>query len=305
MKKIKVGVIGVGRLGSEHARIYAGMKNAVLIAVADTKESRANEIAAKYGAESSADYASFYGKVDAVSIAVPTQLHYKIAGDFIKKNVHVLLEKPIARMLNEAEKLVLLSDKKKIILQVGHVERFNSAFRHIEKNISDPRFIECHRLGPYQKRGTEVGVVLDLMIHDIDIILNLVKSPIMRIDAVGVSVLSKYEDIANVRIVFKNGAVANITSSRISTEKLRKIRIFEKNTYISLDFLKQDIEVYKRSSSGIKREKHSVRKIEPLKLELEHFVYCVSCEKKPIVSGQPATEALRIALKISKQINKG
>lgn len=302
MKKIRVGVVGVGRLGNEHARLYAGMKSCLLVGVVDTRRNRAREVAGKHEVSAFTDYASLFGKVEAVSIAVPTDFHYTIARDFLKRDIHVLLEKPITRTLEEAGKLVSISEKRNVILQVGHVERFNSALRQIERKIKDPRFIECHRLGPYQERGTEVSVVLDLMIHDIDIILSLVKSRVKRIDAVGVKVLSPYEDIANARIVFANGAVANLTSSRISPEKLRKIRIFEKDTYVSLDFLNQNLSVYKRSARGIIKESPTVERIEPLKSELEDFIDSISRKRTPLVSGRLAREALRVALNISKQI---
>ena len=302
MKRVRVGVIGVGRLGNEHARLYAGMKSCLLVGVVDTRRNRAREVAGKHKVSAFADYASLFGKVEAVSIAVPTDFHYTIARDFLKRDIHVLLEKPITRTLEEAGKLVSISEKRNVILQVGHVERFNSALRQIERKIKDPRFIECHRLGPYQERGTEVSVVLDLMIHDIDIILSLVKSRVKRIDAVGVRVLSPYEDIANARIVFANGAVANLTSSRISPEKLRKIRIFEKDTYVSLDFLNQNLSVYRRSARGIIKESPTVERIEPLKSELEDFIDSISRKRTPLVSGRLAREALRVALNISKQI---
>jgi predicted dehydrogenase len=302
MKKVRVGVVGVGRLGNEHARIYAGMKKCFLVGVTDTRRNRAREAAGKHKVSAFTDYASLFGKVEAVSIAVPTDLHYAIARDFLKRDVHVLLEKPITRTLEEAGKLVSISEKRNVILQVGHVERFNSALIQIERKIKNPRFIECHRLGPYQERGTEVSVVLDLMIHDIDIILSLVKSPVKRIDAVGVSILSAYEDIANARIVFANGAVANITSSRISAEKLRKIRIFEKDTYVSLDFLNQNLTIYKRRARGIIKESPTVERIEPLKSELEDFIDSISRKRTPLVPGRLAREALRVALNISKQI---
>ena len=302
MKKVRVGVVGVGRLGNEHARLYAGMKSCLLVGVVDTRRNRAREIAGKHEVSAFTDYASLFGKVEAVSIAVPTDFHYTIARDFLKRDIHVLLEKPITRTLEEAGKLVSISEKRNVILQVGHVERFNSALRQIERKIKDPRFIECHRLGPYQERGTEVSVVLDLMIHDIDIILSLVKSRVKHIDAVGVKVLSPYEDIANARIVFANGAVANLTSSRISPEKLRKIRIFEKDTYVPLDFLNQNLSVYKRSARGIIKESPTVERIEPLKSELEDFIDSISRKRTPLVSGRLAREALRVALNISKQI---
>ncbi len=304
MKKIRVGVIGVGRLGREHARLYASMKKSVLAGVVDTLRERAGEIARKCRTESFTSYSSLFGKVDAVSIAVPTDLHYKIAKDFLERDVHVLLEKPIAQTLSQAKKLILLSERKKVILQVGHIERFNSALRKLERQVKNPRFIECHRLSPYQPRGTEVGVVLDLMIHDIDIILSLVKSPIRRIEAVGVKVLSPYEDIASARITFTNGAVANVTSSRISQEKMRKFRIFEEDAYISLDFLNQSVSIYRRTPGGIVKESPRIEKVEPLKSELEHFVDCILQKQKPLVSGELAKEALRVALQISRKINK-
>jgi predicted dehydrogenase len=304
MKKVRVGVVGIGRLGSEHARIYSGMKEASLVGVVDSVEERALEIGKKHGTESFTDYSCLFGEVEAVSIAVPTDLHYRIAKDFLERGIHVLLEKPITQTLNQAKKLISLSEKKKTIFQIGHIERFNSALQKLGRQVKNPRFIECHRLSPYQERGTEVGVVLDLMIHDIDIILNLVKSPIKRIEAIGVKVLSPYEDIANARITFANGAVANVTSSRISREKMRKMRIFEKDSYASVDFLHQTISTYKRAGRRIIGETPKIKKVEPLKLELRHFINCILRKRKPLVSGTPAKEALRVALRISRKIKK-
>ncbi len=304
MKKVRVAVVGVGHLGSEHARIYFRMKEASLAGVVDSAEERVSKIGKKYRTESFTDYSHLFGKVEAVSIAVPTNLHYRIAKDFLERGIHVLLEKPITQTLNQAEKLISLCQRKKVILQVGHIERFNSALQKLERQVKNPRFIECHRLSPYQERGIEVGVVLDLMIHDIDIILNLVKSPIRRIEAIGVKVLSPHEDIANARIIFTNGAVANVTSSRISREKMRKMRIFERDSYTSVDFLHQTISTYRRAASGIVRETPAIKKVEPLKLELRHFINCVLKKRKPLVSGTPAKEALQIALQISRKINK-
>ncbi len=304
MKKVRVGVVGVGRLGSEHARIYSGMKSVSLLGVVDSIEERAEKIGKSYRAESFTRCSSLFGKVEAVSIAVPTDIHYRIAKDFLERGIHVLLEKPITQTLSQAKKLISLSERKKVILQVGHIERFNSALQQLERHVKNPRFIECHRLSPFQERGIEVGVVLDLMIHDIDIILSLVKSPIRRIEATGVKVLSPYEDIANARVTFANGAVANITSSRISREKMRKMRIFERDTYASVDFLHQTISIYKHTAHGITRETPEIKKVEPLKLELKHFINCVLKKYEPLVSGRPAKEALQIALQISRQINK-
>ncbi len=304
MKKVLVGVVGVGRLGAEHARVYSEIKGASLVGVADKIEVRAKEIARKWGTKSFRDYSSLFGKIEAVSIAVPTDVHYKTAKAFLERGVHVLLEKPITQTLSQAKKLISLSERKKVILQVGHIERFNSALQELEKHVKNPRFIECHRLSPYQERGIEVGVVLDLMIHDIDIILNLIKFPIRRIEATGVKVLSGYEDIANARITFTNGAVANVTSSRISREKMRKMRIFERDTYTSVDFLHQTISIYKRTARGITRANPQIKKVEPLKLELKHFVNCVLKKHKPLVSGKPAKEALQIALQIARKIKE-
>ena len=304
MKRVRVGVVGVGRLGSEHARIYSGMKSVSLLGVVDSIEERAEKIGKKYRTESFTRYSSLFGKVEAVSIAVPTDIHYRISKEFLERGIHVLLEKPITQTLSQAKKLILLSERKKVILQVGHIERFNSALQQLERHVKNPRFIECHRLSPFQERGIEVGVVLDLMIHDIDIILSLVKSPIRRIEATGVKVLSPYEDIANARITFANGAVANITSSRISREKMRKMRIFERDTYASVDFLHQTISIYRHTAHGITRETPEIKKVEPLKLELKHFINCVLKKSEPLVSGRPAKEALQIALQISRQINK-
>jgi len=302
--KVRVGVVGIGRLGSEHARVYAGMKEVCLIGVADKLEKLAEEVGGKYKTGSFTDYRSLFGKIEAVSIAVPTDLHYGIAKDFLENDIHVLVEKPITQTLKQAEKLISLSEKRKVTLQVGHIERFNSAIQELGRKLKNPRFIECHRLSQYQKRGTEVGVVLDLMIHDIDIILSLVKSPVRRIEAIGVKVLSPYEDIANARITFANGAVANVTSSRVSREKVRKIRIFGEDRYASVDFLNQAISIYKRTVRGIVVETPEINKTEPLKQELSHFVNCVVRKRKPIISGEPAKEALQIALRISKKINK-
>lgn len=304
MKKVRVGVVGIGHLGSEHARIYSGMKSVSLLGVVDSIEERAEQIGKRYRTESFTHYSSLFRKVEAVSIAVPTDIHYRIAKEFLERGIDVLLEKPITQTLSQAKKLILLSERKKVILQVGHIERFNSALQQLERHVKDPRFIECHRLSPFQERGIEVGVVLDLMIHDIDIILSLVKSPIRRIEATGVKVLSPYEDIANARVTFANGAVANITSSRISREKMRKMRIFERDTYASVDFLHQTISIYRRTAHGITRETPEIKKVEPLKLELKHFINCVLKKHEPLVSGRPAKEALQIALQISRQINK-
>ncbi len=300
--KFRVGVVGVGRLGSEHARVYSKLGNVELTAVADTDGKKAGDIAAKYKTVPCGDYRMLADKVDAVSIAVPTEGHYETARFFLERGIDVLIEKPITRTLSEADELIALSEKQGLLLQVGHIERFNSALNEAGKTIENPGFIECHRLSPYQPRGTDVSVILDLMIHDIDIILSLVQSEIENIQAVGVSVLTPDVDIANARILFQNGAVANITSSRVSREKLRKIRVFSKNTYVSIDCISQKMVVCRKEGGKIAVEELSADKKEPLDLELRHFIECVSERKEPVVSGRSAREALRVALEIAEKI---
>ncbi len=304
MKKLKVGVVGVGRLGKEHARLYALLPGVELVGVADVDGARAKTVAARNGTVGYNDYEELYGKVAAVSIAVPTDLHYPVARDFLQRGIHLLLEKPMTRTTEEAEELIKLAKRNKLVFQVGHIERYNAAIREIETLIQSPRFIESHRLAPYQPRGTEVGVVLDLMIHDLDIILHLVDSPLKRVEATGVAVLSRHEDIANVRLLFQNGCVANVTSSRLSREKMRKLRIFQNDSYISLDYLVPAIDLYRKKEGTISREKISPRKVEPLRLEIEDFVACVSGGKRPLVSGEEGKEVLKVALEIERQIQE-
>ena len=245
MGKIKVGVIGVGSLGQHHARLYAAMDNVDLTCVVDTSEA-GKEIAQKCSAEYFAEYKKILDKVDAVSIAVPTTLHFEIAKFFLENDKHVLLEKPITVTAKEAQKLLKIhSKKKKLIFQIGHIERFNVAIEKLQEMNSKPLLIEAHRLGPFTARSLDVSVVLDLMIHDIDIILQLVDSEVKKIDAIGVPILTETTDMASVRLEFKNGAVANITASRVSPKKLRKIRVFEHNAYISIDYVRQSIKIYK------------------------------------------------------------
>jgi predicted dehydrogenase len=302
VKKLKVAVIGTGHLGRFHARIYSELKSTDLVAVCDVDKKRAKEVARHYGTEPVYDYRDLLGKVEAASIATPTNLHYKIAKDFIQNKVHVLVEKPITSNLQEADRLLKAAEKNKVLLQVGHIERFNAAVEAVKKIITKPKFIECHRLGPYNRRSIDVGVVLDLMIHDIDIILSLVKSKIKKIDAVGVSVLSDYEDIANARLIFENKAICNITSSRISEEIVRKIRIFQKDAYVSLDYVSQQAEIYKKTKNKIVKQSIDITKQEPLKAEIQSFVESIIKRRRPVVSGEDAKAALKTALMITKKI---
>lgn len=304
MHKVKIAVIGAGHLGSRHAKLYTEIEGADLVGVCDVNPAKLNIITAELGIEGTNDYRGLFGKVDAVSIAVPTNMHYKIARDFLSHGVHTLVEKPFTTDLKEADSLIALAEKSKLILQVGHVERFNSAFAATQKLIKNPRFIECHRLSPFPNRSLDIGVVLDLMIHDIDIVLGLVDSKVKKIEAVGVPVLTRFEDIANCRLTFRNGCVTNLTASRISDEWMRKIRIFLENAYISLDYRNEAAFVYKKSPSGITKESLPIEKEQPLKKELEGFIDCVANTKPPLVSGPVARQALAVALEVQKLIWK-
>jgi predicted dehydrogenase len=285
-----------------HARIYKEIPDVELVGVADINFSRAKEIGSSLNTEFYDDYKKLFGKVDAVSVVVPTDSHFKVASDFLRNNIHTLVEKPVTKTVEEAEELLRLSKEKGLILQVGHIERFNAAVISLEKLVTNPRFIEVHRLAPYQIRGIEVGVVLDLMIHDLDIILKLLPSSVVRIEAVGVNILTPFEDIANVRLVFSNGAIANITASRVSEEKMRKIRIFQEDAYISLDYIQQKFSVFRKKGCCITKEEVVLQKTEPLKEELKDFIQCIRHGRRPKVPGEEAKEVLELALEITRQI---
>jgi len=304
MHKVRVGVVGVGHLGSKHAKIYKESTACSLTAVCDIDKILLDGVAAELGVSGYIDYRQLLGQVDAVSIAVPTKLHYKLAYDFLKHNVHTLVEKPFTTNLNEAESLIKLAARNNLILQVGHIERFNSAFSATKKLIQEPKFIECHRLSPFPNRSLDIGVVLDLMIHDIDIVLGLVNSTVKKIEAVGVSVLTDSEDIANARITFGNGCVSNFTASRVSDEWMRKIRIFQKDTYISLDYKEARASVYKKDGMAITKNDLPIEKEQPLQKQLESFLDCVIKKSEPLVSGRVAKEALAVALEIQNRIWK-
>lgn len=304
LTKIKVGVVGTGYLGSLHAKIYKEIKSCSLESLCDLDKTRLGRISSELSVQSFTDYRELFDKVNAVSIAVPTKLHYKVARDFLKHNIHVLVEKPFTNNLKQADSLIKLAKNKKLILQVGHIERFNSAFSSTKQLVKNPYFIECHRLSLFPNRSLDIGVVMDLMIHDIDIILGLVNSPIKKIEAVGVNVLTPYEDIANARITFKNNCIANLTASRVSDEVMRKIRIFLKNSYISLDYKNEQAFIYKKRGYRITKEKIPIEKEEPLKKELSSFINCVLNHRQPIVNGEVGRQALAVALKIRKQLWK-
>ncbi|MGO9246133.1 MAG: Gfo/Idh/MocA family oxidoreductase [Verrucomicrobiia bacterium] len=336
---LRVGVVGVGHLGSQHARIYSELAKrsngqTSFVGVCDTDSIRVRALTEKVGGgtfENAAELANF---VDAVSVATPTETHYKVARVFLERGKHVLVEKPITDSLREAEELVALARKNKCVLQVGHVERFNPVMRYLTDILREARFIEVHRLSPYPGRSTDIGVVLDLMIHDLDVVLSLVKAPLVAVDAVGIPVLSASEDIANARLKFADGCVANITASRVSAERMRKIRIFGRTehgaAYISLDYMKQEGELYRVAAedaqeSGllkkllagkhasivsefagrkIVREPVPIERDEPLKLELQNFIDSIRHHRDPLVTGEAAKQALEVAMEITAQVRK-
>ena len=304
MDKLNVGVIGVGYLGSMHARVYSHLEDTTLVGICDCYKKRAKKTAKKYKTDYYLDYKDLLNKVQAVSIAVPTHLHHKIAKDFLNAGVNVLIEKPIARNLQEADDLVSIAKKKDLILQVGHIERFNSAITAVEGILKEPRFIECHRMGPFKERVTDVGVVLDLMIHDIDIVLGLVKSEVKHLEAVGVKIVSDHEDIANVRITFANGTISDLIASRVTKKVRRTISIFQKDAYISLNYANQSATIHTKKRNKITKKKLKVKKEEPLRKELESFVCCVMRKEKPIVSGEDGRGALAVALEIGRKIQE-
>ncbi|HPP86765.1 MAG TPA: Gfo/Idh/MocA family oxidoreductase [bacterium] len=315
MKKVKVGVIGVGHLGQHHARVYTELENAELVGIYDLNNEQAQKVAERCKCRIFDSYESLLKEAEAVSIAVPTREHFKIAATALKAGAHILVEKPITATLEEAKKLLKLAEKHKAILQVGHIERFNSAIKELSSRIKNPKYIECDRLAPFNIRGTDVSVVLDLMIHDIDIILSLVKEKVKKLEAQGVAIFTDKEDIANARIIFANGCVANITASRVSIERTRKIRIFEDNVYYSVDYSTQTIKIVtKKENADIRKFQEfndlvniEILKIdpeEPLKAELASFIDCVIKGKQPLVPGEAGSAALEIAAQIVNKIRK-
>ncbi len=302
MKINKVGVVGVGHLGTYHLQKYQKLQ-APIAAVADVSPERAKGAADLYGCRAFTDYREMIGAVDAVSIAVPTAFHHAVASVFLDAGVHVLLEKPIATTLEEADDLIARADRNGVILQVGFVERFNPAVVALEQVIDRPMFIETHRLHPFFERGTDVDVVLDLMVHDLDIILNFVHSPLRRVEAVGIPVLSEKVDIANARIVFENGCVANITASRVTGKTMQKIRFFGAEGYHSVDYAKRELVSLGRKKKGngeteIVENKVEVRMQDPLEAEVRSFLEAAADGREPKVSGREARKSLSLGLAI-------
>jgi predicted dehydrogenase len=336
MAKVKVAVLGTGSLGQNHVRIYAELAAAGLVEFAgvfDANAEAARKIAARHNARVFNSIAEAVAASDALNIVTPTTTHFEIAKQLLALGKHVLVEKPMTDNSAQAAELIQIAQQKNCVLQVGHVERFNPVFNYLETAAPEPRFIETHRLSPYPARSTDIGVVLDLMIHDLDVVLAFVKSPVTSVDGVGIPVLSKSEDIANARLRFANGCVANLTASRVSPERMRKIRVFSGGatpSYISLDYRAQEGFIYRIAredewvSSKLRkllalagsnvtvvsefagkkvvREPVPIAKDEPLKLELQSFVNCVREKHAPIVSGESAKRALDLAFEITRQI---
>lgn len=311
---------GVGSLGQHHARIYAGLPGAELTGIYDTSDARAAEICARYGCQRFATIEELGEACDAVSVAVPTDRHCAVALPLLAKGCHLLIEKPICASLAEAEEVLAAARASEAIVQVGHIEHFNPVMGFLEREVSAPRFITAERLAPFTPRGTEVGVVLDLMIHDIGIVLELVKSPVLKIDSVGVRVLSRTEDIANARIEFANGCVANLSTSRMSLKKVREIRVFQPTGYFSFDFMNQSGHLVRKSGmldyaarlmsgdakpgdlAALPVEPVPLQKGEPLALELAHFVESVARARAPKVGAALGKSALEVAIAITEQI---
>jgi predicted dehydrogenase len=332
--KLQVAVLGVGSLGKEHARLYAELAASGQIGFAgvyDLAPGQAAKIAEKYHVPAFATFAEAQRAADAFSIVTPTPTHHELAKSLLAAGKHVLVEKPMTDNATHAAELVQLARERNVVLQVGHVERFNPVLKYLEQVATDPRFIETHRLSPYPKRSTEIGVVLDLMIHDLDVVLGFVHSPVTSVDAVGIPVLSRSEDIANARLRFANGCVANLTVSRVSPEKMRKIRVFSGGavtSYVSLDYQAQEGFIYRVAREGeqessflkkilmskestivsefagrkVVREPVPIEKEEPLKLELQDFIRCVQAQLTPKVSGAVAKKSLDLAFEITRQI---
>ena len=306
-KKLKVGVVGIGHLGNYHLQKYQKLENCEVVAVADPLVERAQKAASIYKCIACSDYRAMLDKVDVVSIAVPTGEHYKVARDFLAAGVDVLIEKPICATLEEADELIGLAKKNKLVLQVGFVERFNPAIMALEKVITKPMFIEAHRLHPFFERGTDVDVILDLMIHDLDIILKFVDSPVASVEAVGVSILSDKIDISNVRISFNTGCIANITASRISVKTMQKIRFFGAEGYHSVDCQKREILSLGKGKNEdgqlqILQNNIEVGSHDPLEEEIRSFINAVTNRSQPLISGEDARISLELAIDIIKKM---
>ncbi|BBA70707.1 Gfo/Idh/MocA family protein [Geobacter sulfurreducens] len=307
--KLRTAVIGVGYLGQFHAEKYAQLPDSELVAVVDTDMNRAAEVAAKVGTSPCTDYRELLDRVDAVSIVVPTQYHFEVARAFLDRGVHVLLEKPITTTIEEADELIRIADERKAVFQVGHLERFNPVVMALDELLTGPRFIESLRIAPFKPRGTDVNVVLDLMIHDIDIIQHIIDSPVKQVNSIGAPVFTDEEDIANARIQFENGCVANVTASRISLKSERKMRIFQADSYITVDFQNKSLAVFRKGSGemfpgvpNVAMDQKTFEQGDALKSEIASFLDCIRTGATPVVSGRDGKRALETALMITKQL---
>jgi predicted dehydrogenase len=312
MQTVRTAVIGVGYLGRFHAQKYATLPESRLVAVVDPDPAARERVAAELHCRANADFRQVLGDVDAVSIASPTPLHHAIARECLEHGIHVLVEKPVTETLEEARSLVETAARKGCVLQVGHLERFNPAILALEGTLGTPRFVESHRLAPFKERGTDVNVVLDLMIHDIDLIQSLVRAPIVSIDAVGTSVFSAGLDIANARIRYANGCVANTTASRISMKMERKLRLFQDDAYISIDLQQKVLTVVRKPPEGsraalgqVSIEERTYEQGDALKLEIEAFLRSIREGQPPVVSGDDGLRALETALRITELVQGG
>ncbi|MGE9290497.1 MAG: Gfo/Idh/MocA family protein [Puniceicoccales bacterium] len=305
-KKLRVGVAGVGYLGRHHVRIYHELKELCEFAgIFEVDDERAAEVVDQYQCKRFSSLEEMATACDAVSVVVPTDRHAEVSLPLLEGGCHLMVEKPICKDREEAAAILAKAQEKELTVQVGHVEQYNPVTSFLEEAVHQPKFITADRLAPFNPRGTEVGVVLDLMIHDIGVILQLVQSPVERIEAVGVDVLSKSEDIANARIVFANGCVANINTSRVSLKKVREIRVFQPESYLSLDFMNQKGHLLRKGAMGLSKEDIPIEPGEPLRLELESFLSCLRDGSEPKVSGVSGLKALEIALEVTRQIREG
>ena len=308
-QRVRTAVIGAGYLGRFHAQKYAALPGSQLVGIADVSAETRTRLAAELGTTAFADYRELLGQVDAVSIATPTAQHFEIASAFLQAGAHVLVEKPITHSVEEARELLVIAERSGRVLQVGHLERFNPGILALERVLRVPRFVESHRLAPFKQRGTDVNVVLDLMIHDIDIIQNIVHAPIESVDAIGTSVFSSGLDIANARIRFTNGCVANTTASRVSLKTERKLRIFQDDAYMSVDLQQKILTVVRKSDAPpegelpqVRIDEQSFEQGDALKSEIESFLECVTTGKAPLVTGEDGLRALETAIRITEQV---
>jgi predicted dehydrogenase len=301
---IRCGVAGVGYLGQHHARIYSELEQCELIGVYEVDSVRGKEIADKFGCKLFQSLDELASACDAISVVVPTDKHREVAVPLLEEDCHLLIEKPLCVSSAEAEVILEAANRNNCLIQVGHIEHYNPVTSYLEKTVKKPLFITADRLAPFTPRGTEVGVVLDLMIHDLGVILHLVRSPIEKLESVGVSVLSPTEDIANTRITFENGAVANVNTSRVSEKKVREIRVFQDNAYLSIDFMNQQGHFVKRDGLQLHKEEIPIEKGEPLKIELASFLECIANMENPKVDATLGKQALELAIRITEQIRE-